>query len=91
MFINGMKVFMEKRMCRKCLLQDLDQKSYYKTIYKLIENIEEDIKSEKALYEERLFICRTCSYLREGICGACGCFVELRAAVTSHKCPYKKW
>lgn len=82
---------MEKTMCRKCLLQDIDQEKYYKSIHKLIESIEEDIRTEKALYGERLFICRTCNYLREGICGACGCFVELRAAVASHKCPYKKW
>lgn len=82
---------MGKTMCRKCLLQDSDQDKYYKNVQILIEGMDEDIKTEKTLYEERLFICGTCNYLREGICGACGCFVELRAAVASRKCPYKNW
>ena len=27
----------------------------------------------------------------EGLCGACGCFVELRAVIAVNRCPYEKW
>ncbi len=32
-----------------------------------------------------------CSYLNAGTCTACGCFVELRAALRTGHCPYRKW
>lgn len=43
-----------------------------------IDRIEEDSKADKAVYEDRLAVCKECKYLNEGLCGACGCFVELR-------------
>ena len=27
----------------------------------------------------------------ESRCGACGCFVELRAVIAKNVCPYQKW
>ena len=35
--------------------------------------------------------CKECKYLNEGLCGACGCFVELRAVIAVNRCPYEKW
>ena len=29
--------------------------------------------------------------LLSGMCRACGCFVELRAAIAANRCPYEKW
>ena len=38
-----------------------------------------------------LAVCKECKYLNEGLCGACGCFVELRAVIAVNRCPYEKW
>ena len=27
----------------------------------------------------------------DGMCRACGCYVELRAAMRKNACPYEKW
>ena len=67
-----------KYPCRKCLLREMDR-------------IEEDSKADKAVYEDRLAVCKECKYLNEGLCGACGCFVELRAVIAVNRCPYEKW
>ncbi len=77
--------------CRMCLLRDMDKNEYLKSIQNRIESLDEEIRTDQALYEGRLAICRTCGYLRNGFCGACGCFAELRAAVTVNRCPYDKW
>ena len=29
--------------------------------------------------------------LLQGMCRACGCFVELRAVIAVNSCPYDKW
>ena len=43
------------------------------------------------VYENRLKICKECDDLVAGTCLKCGCYVELRAAVTRNKCPAKMW
>lgn len=50
----------------------------------------EDRCSEEA-YEQRLEVCRQCEMLLEATCLACGCYVEIRAAVAHSKCPKKRW
>lgn len=60
-------------------------------LYAYIERLDEDIKADKALYQERLSVCKECDYLADGMCRACGCFVELRAAVAVNSCSYNKW
>ncbi len=80
------------RFCRKCLTRDMISKDeYFKTLQELIANIPEDIKTAPELYEERLKTCMECERLADGMCGACGCYVELRAAKSANYCPYKKW
>lgn len=81
---------MENR-CRKCLLQDYDLQAYQQKIQELIERIEPELRTEGKLYASRLAVCEECDYLQEGMCGACGCFAKLRAAVRKQICPYKKW
>ena len=49
------------------------------------------IKASEELYEERLSVCKECDMLLTGMCRSCGCYVELRAAVTKNYCPRKKW
>ncbi|MFR1660111.1 DUF6171 family protein [Gallintestinimicrobium sp.] len=43
------------------------------------------------MYEKRLELCKACDYLEAGTCLACGCYVELRAAVKKNRCPYRHW
>ncbi len=80
-----------KYPCRKCLLREMDKNAYMENLYAYIDRIEEDSKADKAVYEDRLAVCKECKYLNEGLCGACGCFVELRAVMKNNVCPYEKW
>ena len=81
----------EKKKCRKCLLAELDNEKLLADVRSAIERLDEGMKVPADEYEARLTICRECDYLNEGTCGACGCYVELRAAAKTGKCPYRKW
>lgn len=59
----------------------MDKEAYMENLYDYIQRLEEDIKADQALYEERLSVCKACDYLEAGMCRACGCFVELRAVI----------
>ncbi len=60
---------------------------------KMIEKYREAIKKADRVsateYERRLSICKECELLNAGTCGACGCYVELRAIAKAGRCPYK--
>ena len=77
--------------CLQCLLREMDQNAYMENLYDYIAHLDENIKADKALYEERLAVCKGCHYLSDGMCRACGCFVELRAAIATNVCSYGKW
>ncbi len=80
------------RLCRKCLTRDMmGQEEYFQSLWEYIENLDVEIKAPSALYEERLSACKECDMLLEGMCRSCGCYVELRAAVTKNSCPKEKW
>lgn len=81
----------QKRICKKCLIRDMDQTEYFENLYEYIKNLDEDIKVNGQIYEERLALCQDCELLADGMCRACGCFVELRAAMRKNSCPYDKW
>ena len=78
------------QICKKCLLREMAEADA-----KMIEKYKEAIKKEdhvsESEYERRLTVCKTCELLNAGTCGACGCYVELRASAAVSKCPYKKW
>lgn len=81
-----------RRYCRKCLTRDMiGQEEYFRSLRDYIENLDSDIKSPEALYEDRLTVCKECGLLLEGMCRSCGCYVELRAAIERNACPRKKW
>ena len=83
---------MSDRTCKRCLTRELaDQAKEFQNIRDYIDNLDVDIKSPDVLYEERLSICKECDMLLTGMCRKCGCYVELRAAVTKNYCPGKKW
>ena len=80
-----------KYPCRKWLLREMDKNAYMENLYAYIDRIDAESKADKAVYEDRLAVCKECDYLKEGLCGACGCFVELRAVIGKNVCPYEKW
>ncbi|MCR5672485.1 MAG: DUF6171 family protein [Lachnospiraceae bacterium] len=79
------------RPCKKCLLAQLDNEKLLAEVKAAIERLAPKDKVSEEKYSSRLDICRECDHLNEGTCGACGCYVELRAAAKAGKCPYKKW
>lgn len=50
----------EKKHCLKCLLREMDKEAYMENLYDYIQRLEEDIKADQALYEERLSVCKAC-------------------------------
>ena len=48
-------------------------------------------KISKGEYAERLSTCYTCKHRIANRCGACGCFIETKAAWKTSKCPHKYW
>ena len=86
----------EKKLCKRCLLSDMGGQVYEERIARLLVLMDKEIKAEEELYKERLSICRGCEKLSGedaafGTCLACGCYVELRAAVKKNRCPYRFW
>lgn len=80
-----------KRKCRKCLLAELDNEKLLEDVRLAIGRLPGELKVSEEEYDSRLAVCKECHYLNEGTCNACGCYVELRAASKTGKCPYKKW
>lgn len=69
----------------------MDKDNYFKTLQELIKNVTGNERADDALYEERLKKCTDCERLADGMCRACGCFVELRAVIKENSCPYNEW
>lgn len=80
-----------QRVCKQCLVREIDEAAYREKLEKVLLLMDRNIKADTALYEKRLSICKECEKLLEGTCLGCGCYVELRAAAKSNHCPYKKW
>ena len=80
-----------KKPCRLCLLRDIDPKEYEAKIKRVIDLMDKSEKASEVVYEQRLEVCRTCSYLKDAFCGACGCYVELRCVKKDARCPYEHW
>lgn len=79
------------RVCKRCLLQEFNEKEYKEKLERYIVGLDSALKTPDALYAERLAVCKECDKLSEGTCLACGCYVELRAAAKESRCPKKKW
>lgn len=80
------------RVCRRCLTRDMiGQEAYFQNMYDYIKNLDEEVKVNQPLYEKRLMICKECDLLTDGMCKACGCYVEMRAVIKKNACPYDKW
>lgn len=79
-----------KRICKKCLLQDMGKEEYAK-ISSYIDALGEEARVDSKVEERRLGICKECENLLDGTCLKCGCYVEIRAAMKMGRCPQKKW
>lgn len=77
---------MEKIQCRRCLLKDMTDSEYFRSIYEYIENLPPEQKAEESEYTTRLQKCTACDHLVNGMCALCGCFVEVRAAKKRQHC-----
>lgn len=82
---------MEKKPCLKCLLKEMDEAAYMEKLHRYIEMMDAKSRTADDTYEKRLNICKQCDYLEAGTCLACGCYVELRAAVNKNKCICNKY
>ncbi|MEE1306289.1 MAG: DUF6171 family protein [Agathobacter sp.] len=81
---------MKEKICKKCLLREMAEADV-KMIEKYKNAILTEDRVEEKEYEKRLSLCKECERLNAGTCGACGCYVELRAVAKAGHCPYKKW
>lgn len=59
----------------------------FENMYQYIANLPTEDKVSDEEYEQRLMTCRQCSHLLSGMCGKCGCYVEMRAAMKVRHCP----
>ena len=75
------------RVCKRCLLREMDEETYFRDLHEYIMRIDDREKVDDAVYRQRLEICRQCDHLLSGMCLKCGCYVELRAAMKRSRCP----
>ncbi len=80
----------KKRICKVCFLRDLAEEDQ-KDLKKYLSLIKEKDRVDETEYERRLLICRSCEFLSEATCLACGCYAEFRAFGRRSRCPKKKW
>ena len=76
-----------KKICYKCLLEELDEGRILESVKEMIDAIPQDNRTGSEEYRRRLNICRDCDSLISGTCVKCGCYVELRAAGKNRGCP----
>lgn len=74
----------------KCLLKEAGEKELSENIKEYVNALSEDIRSDSELYRHRLGICEGCGELLNGTCLKCGCYVEMRAAIKTNRCPSEK-
>lgn len=62
-----------------------------KMIYKLINIAHEALEYIDKKYHARVYICDICEFNQNNRCSICGCFVTMKAAIPTAKCPMEKW
>ena len=80
----------DNRTCTRCLLRDMIDGDM-KMIEKYKSALKHEDQADAETYESRLAWCEKCDNLNAGTCMACGCYVEIRAAMNAAHCPKKKW
>lgn len=71
----------------KCLLREAGETELAQNINEYISTLNVEIKADENLYRQRLTLCESCVHLLNGTCTKCGCYVEMRAAIKTNRCP----
>lgn len=79
------------KICTRCLLRDFSKEDYERIIVEGIRALPAEELVPDDVAAGRLEVCKTCEKINQGTCLACGCYVEIRAAVKKGRCPYGKW
>jgi hypothetical protein len=80
-----------KRICRQCdILSKLPEDVAVYAI-KLFELLPETERSDEALMEKRIAVCKECERREGSTCLECGCYIEMRVMKKPERCPVKKW
>ena len=84
---------MSKPFCKKCLLDELDEDEYIRSLKDYISAYPQEKRCSESEYIRRLDICTKCENLTNAMCALCGCYVELRALKKDMYCPSfgNKW
>ena len=77
--------------CTRCLLKDYSKEVYEHLIVEGLKALPAEDIADGEVTAIRLGVCQACEKLNQGTCLACGCYVEIRAALKTGKCPYSKW
>ena len=77
--------------CTRCLLKDYSKEVYEKLIVEGLKALPAGDLADDEVTSKRLSVCKDCEKINQGTCLACGCYVEIRAALKAGKCPYSKW
>lgn len=74
--------------CPRCLLGDIPGgEELARQMEAWINAIPPERRADGSAAAERLAACRGCPHLADGLCGLCGCYVELRVAKREQRCP----
>ena len=77
--------------CTRCLLKDYSKEVYDRLIVEGLKALPAEDLTTENVTAKRLEVCKDCEKINQGTCLACGCYVEIRAALKAGKCPYSKW
>ena len=80
-----------ERYCRKCELAKQYGGGLEEYLLRYLAQLTPEEQAEDVTYARRLACCGKCTWYGEHMCRACGCYVQLRAAVKGQNCPYEKW
>lgn len=76
------------RVCKRCLLSEMaDEREIWEIIRERIACLPPEEKAAAEEVKNRLSQCKACNQLNGGMCGLCGCYVELRTAKQRMHCP----
>lgn len=74
--------------CKWCAyLRALRSVNLEEQLREYVEALPAQLRTEEAVYAQRLARCSRCVRCRNGLCGVCGCFVVVRAAKKTMDCP----
>ena len=78
------------RICKKCLLREMDEAGFFQNMYDYIARIPADDKTPEEEYERRLSICKECEKLLSGMCRMWRCGQRLHCGTARGKSGSKR-